>query len=90
LSWGDADEALEMAGELTLVGEAGLKGDLRQGQIAGRQELSGPLDAAGDDVAVRRQPDRVRLPRLSFLHQLRLLEDSRTSRPWLAAIAVPR
>src|SRR6516165_3148082 len=51
----DADVALEMAGELALVGEAGLKGDLRQGQLGcGLQELPGPLDAAEDDVLVRR------------------------------------
>src|SRR5262249_40148941 len=52
----DADEALEVMGELALVTEAGVRGDLRQGEIAiGLQELLGPLDAAGDDVLVRRQ-----------------------------------
>ena len=53
----DADDALEVVGELALVREAGVQGDLRQGK--GRpslQELPGPLDAAGDDVLVRRQP----------------------------------
>ena len=44
-----------MIGELALVGEAGVQGDLRQGQVgACVQELPGPLDAAGDDVLVRR------------------------------------
>src|SRR5262249_44301290 len=52
----DADLALEVMGELALVGEAGVRGDLRQGEVAsGLQELPGPLDAAGDDVLVRRQ-----------------------------------
>ena len=45
----DADEALEVMGELALVREAGVRGDLPQGQVASRlQELLGPLDAAGD------------------------------------------
>src|SRR6202051_3557910 len=53
----DADKALEMMGEVALVREAGVRGDLRQGQVAASsQELLGPLDAAGDDVLVRRQP----------------------------------
>src|SRR5262245_4980202 len=57
LSWRDAEEALEVMGELALVREAGVRGDLRQGEVAsGLQELLGPLDAAGDDVLVRRQP----------------------------------
>src|SRR5262249_58285196 len=44
----DADEALEVMRELALVREAGVRGDLRQGEVAsGLQELSGPLDAAG-------------------------------------------
>src|SRR5262245_45108472 len=54
LSRRDADEALEVMGELALVREAGVRGDLRQGEVAsGLQELLGPLDAAGDDVLVR-------------------------------------
>src|SRR5215475_12323806 len=53
----DADCALEVMRELALVREAGVRGDLRQGAVAsGLQELLGPLDAAGDDVLVRRQP----------------------------------
>src|SRR6516225_4529359 len=53
----DADEALEVMGELALIREAGARGDLHQGQVVfGLQELPGPLDAAGDDVLVRRQP----------------------------------
>src|SRR5262249_13371045 len=51
----DADQALEVMGELALVREAGVLGDLRQGEIAvSLQELLGPLDTAGDDVLVRR------------------------------------
>src|SRR5215831_5612694 len=52
----DPDQALEVMGELALVREAGMRGDLRQGEVAaGLQQLLGPLDAAGDDVLVRRQ-----------------------------------
>ena len=53
-------------GELALVGEAGAQGDLRQGQVRPcLQELLGPLDAAQDDVLVRRQPGgRLELPRI--------------------------
>src|SRR5438105_8708977 len=60
----DADEALEVTGELALVREAGVRGDLRQGQVAAAlQELLGPFDAAHDDVLVRRQPrGRLELP----------------------------
>src|SRR5262249_52099359 len=57
LSRRDADDALEVVGELALVREAGDSGDLRQGQVAAPlQKLLGPLDAAQDDVLVRRQP----------------------------------
>jgi hypothetical protein len=57
LPWRDANDALEMMGELALIQEAGARGDLRQGEVAsGLQELLGPLDAAGEDVLVRRQP----------------------------------
>src|SRR6516165_3103061 len=53
----DSDYALEVMRELALVREAGMRGDLRQGEVAaGLQELLGPLDAAGEDVLVRRQP----------------------------------
>src|SRR5262245_50436159 len=53
----DADEALEVAGELALVREAGAGGQLRQEAVTvSWQELLGPLDAAGEDVLVRRQP----------------------------------
>src|SRR5262245_15356949 len=52
----DAEEAHEVMGGLALVREAGVRGDLRQGEAAsGMQQLPGPLDAAGDDVLVRRQ-----------------------------------
>src|SRR5215471_4330346 len=40
----DADDSLEVAGELALVREAGAGGHLRQGEAAsGLQELLGPL-----------------------------------------------
>jgi hypothetical protein len=52
---GDADDALEVMGELALIREPGVRGDLRQGQFgSGLEELPGPLDAAQDDVLVRR------------------------------------
>src|SRR5215468_2737873 len=53
----DADEALEVVGEVALVREAHVRGDLRQGE--GRpclKEFLGALDAARDDVQVRRPP----------------------------------
>ena len=53
----DADEPLEVRGELALVREAGVCGDVRQGQVAAAlQELLGPLDAAGEDVLVGGSP----------------------------------
>src|SRR5262245_63746764 len=55
--WCDAEEALEMTGELALVGEAGAQGDIRQGYVrSGLQELLGPLDAAKDDGLMRGSP----------------------------------
>src|SRR5262245_30335929 len=52
----DADQALEVMGEPALVTEAGVRGNLRQGEVAsGLQQQHGPLDAAGDDVLVRWQ-----------------------------------
>ena len=39
-----------------MVREARARGDFRQGEVALAQELLHPLDAAGDDVLVRRQP----------------------------------
>ena len=46
LSRRDADCALEVVGELALVTEAGVRGHVRQGEVAaGLQELLGPLDA---------------------------------------------
>ena len=60
-----ADDSLEVLGELALIREAGLRRDLRQGQVCpGLQELLGPLDPAQDDLLVRRQPGgRLELPR---------------------------
>src|SRR5262249_33042706 len=52
----DAEQALEVVAELALVGEPGVRGHLRQGEVAsGLQELLGPLDAAGDGVLGRGQ-----------------------------------
>src|SRR5215472_9598117 len=64
LSWRDPDDALEMVGELALVGEAGVGGDLRQGKVATLKESLGPFNAAHNDVLVRRQPSgRLEPPR---------------------------
>jgi hypothetical protein len=53
----DADEALKVTGELALVREAGVRGDLRRGQAGPcLEELLGPFDAVQDHVLVRRQP----------------------------------
>jgi hypothetical protein len=53
----DAHGALDVAGELALVREPGARGDLRQGQVGPcAREVPGPLDAAREDVRVRRQP----------------------------------
>src|SRR6516165_81348 len=53
----DAEGSLEVPGELTLVREADVRGDLRQAEVGPPlQELPGPLDAARDDELVRRQP----------------------------------
>src|SRR5246127_559034 len=56
LSWREPDNALEMVGELALVGEAGSGGDLRQRKVASLKESLGPFNAAHYDVLVRRQP----------------------------------
>src|SRR5262249_36711457 len=64
LSWRDPDDALEMVGELALVGEAGVCGDPRQRKVASLKESLGPFNAAHNDVLVRRQPgDHLELPR---------------------------
>jgi hypothetical protein len=50
----DADEALEVMGELALIREADARRDLGQGEVpVGVQELLRPRDAACDDVLVR-------------------------------------
>jgi hypothetical protein len=87
----DADEALEVAGELALIREAGEEGDLRQGQVRPYlQELLGPLDAARDDELVRRQPGSgLELPRevvgveavISCENVRRLRQSGRDKRP---------
>jgi len=46
LSRRDADEALEVMTEHALAREAGVRGDLRQGEVAALQKLLRPLDAA--------------------------------------------
>ena len=64
LSWRNPDDALEMVGELALVGEAGAGGDLRQRKVASLKESLGPFNAAYNDVLVRRQPGgHLELPR---------------------------
>ena len=64
LSWRDPDDALEMVGELALVGEAGVGGDTRQGTVASLKESLGPFNAVYNDVLVRRQPGgHLELPR---------------------------
>jgi len=53
----DADEALEVVRELTLVREAGMRGDLCQGEPRSRlRQVLGALDTASDNVLVRREP----------------------------------
>src|SRR5262249_831808 len=53
----DPDDALEAMGEWALIREAGARRDLGQGEVtAGLKELLRPVDAAGEDVLVRRQP----------------------------------
>ena len=57
LSRRDADQALEVLGELALVREAGAGGDFREGEVvAFSQELLRPFDAASEDVLVRWEP----------------------------------
>jgi hypothetical protein len=65
LSRRDADDALEVMGELALIRESGARRDLCQGEATVLlQELLRPLDAAREDVLVRRQPGgRLELPR---------------------------
>jgi len=65
LSRRDANQTLEVMGELALVREAGVRGHLRQGKARScLQEVLGALDATGEDVLVRRQPGgRLELPR---------------------------
>jgi hypothetical protein len=54
-----------VAGEVPLVPEPRPGRDLRQGEVVpASQQLPGPLDAAHDDVGVRRQPGgRLERPR---------------------------
>ena len=53
----DADQSLEMMGELALIREAGVRGDVRQGEVTTcLKEVPRPFDAACDEVLVRRQP----------------------------------
>jgi hypothetical protein len=61
----DADQALEVMGEVALVGETGARRNLRQRDVMILlKESLGPLNAAGDDVLMRRPPRRdLELPR---------------------------
>ena len=53
----DADQALEVMGELALIRKAGASRDLRQREITVMlQELLCPFYAAREDVLVRRYP----------------------------------
>src|ERR1700751_2736575 len=52
LSWREPDNALEMVGELALVGEAGSGGELRQRKVASLKESLRPFNAAHYDVLV--------------------------------------
>jgi hypothetical protein len=65
LSRRDADDALEVVGELALIREADARRDLSQGEVTvWVQERLRPRDAARDDVLVRRHPGgRFELPR---------------------------
>jgi hypothetical protein len=61
----DADDALEVLGEVALIHEADTRRDLGQGEVlVGVQELLRPRHAARDDVLVWRHPGgRFELPR---------------------------
>jgi hypothetical protein len=51
----DADDALEVMGEVAVIREADARRDLGQGEVlVGVQELLRPRDTACDDVLVRR------------------------------------
>jgi hypothetical protein len=52
----DAGDRLEVTAGLALAREAGVRGDLCQGEVAAVQELLRPFGAAGDELLVRRQP----------------------------------
>src|SRR5262249_6196548 len=53
----DADETLEVLGEVALICETDTRRDLGQGKVlVGVQELLRPRDAARDDILVRRHP----------------------------------
>jgi hypothetical protein len=57
---GDADEPLEVAGEVALVPEPGSDGDLGQREvIPAPQQLLGAFDAADDDVLMGGKPVEV-------------------------------
>jgi hypothetical protein len=63
LSRRDADEALEVIGQLTLIGESGVLGNLCEGHVAcGLHHLLGPLNATLDDVLVGWQAAAYRPP----------------------------
>src|SRR5262249_35832340 len=53
----DADDPLEVSGELALVRESGVRGDIRERKfVVPAQQLHRPFDAAGHDVLMRRDP----------------------------------
>src|SRR5262249_60925581 len=81
----DADGPLEMRGELTLVRESGVRGDLREREIVAlAEELLRAFDPAGNDVLVRRQSDgRLELPREGECAGVRGLGDLRQQLVWV-------
>src|SRR5258708_6900619 len=57
LPWRDADEAPKVMREMTLVREAGLRSDLRDGAVRFSQhEFFSAFDAAHDDILMWGQP----------------------------------
>lgn len=52
---GDAEDAFEVGGEMTLVAEAGLGGDFGDFEVGGQEQFAGAVDAASDQVLMRGQ-----------------------------------
>jgi hypothetical protein len=59
----DADESLEVARELALVGESGTRGDLDQREFSLLKEWLASFDATGDEILMgRKAGGRLELP----------------------------